>query len=695
MSLSLSIAPKILHIAESKTTTATTATTSSSTTSSSSSSAPARYDAKTFSPLSFSLSLCLSLFALSVLEAAPPSWLLVLDNQVIKPVTDDAADEEILDSSYLTVSRAYFVILGTLSFYILVIFPSIAGVYCLEGILDLPNCQPSSFYGGGCCCCCCCSCCKNQEFPWWMRIFTSLWSVLTKLALIFWSPVFGILQRISQLSHHSLSFVMRRGRLQPRGKMGLSRRDSNKGHSLPVTSLDINCDNNNGSCSPRHAPEGRLGCWMNRLYDLFILRGGTLCFGSLLGIMATYGLLRSLSPFVITPKSTGNSLALALSWICAVGIILSTLLNGFGSVSLPHSCLVGLFLKPISSDTIEKAMDNLRKTEESLERRKGQVKEIDLRRVTSLSTISTSNATTGRTLFWKSKRSVKKSFSGLGEQVKQQKLKMEQEIVFLQSLVEEMQEDIEDMKYTQAVEAASRTVCGRIYVWMGVFFSLILLARLYSAITTIMHRWNQSSIATMDGTPPRKRDLVTWFVLWLSGYHMVSEKDYAQVSQFISLFLTAMLSFSQVRAFLRTFGIIHRRLNHIICLSSSTSVQGTPTNADSSSSGGSLDEKLHAADPDAGVYVHAVAALMGSYFMACLILAKMMVPWQYRSSFSGALGGFDAFLIQSDLITTLFAFSAVVSTTIFALLFGIQRQNSMRHTISWTEDSGSPKNLDV
>lgn len=95
--------------------------------------------------------------------------------------------------------------------------------------------------------------------------------------------------------------------------------------------------------------------------------------------------------------------------------------------------------------------------------------------------------------------------------------------------------------------------------------------------------------------------------------------------------------------------------------------------------------------------MHLLAALIGSYFLACIILTKGMVPWQYRSSFSGALGGFDAFVIQSDLINVLFAFSALVSAAVLAMLFGIQKQNAMRHNVSWMDELNTPisRDLDV
>jgi len=394
----------------------------------------------------------------------------------------------------------------------------------------------------------------------------------------------------------------------------------------------------------------------------------------------------------------GNTLALALSWVCAIGIVLSSLMNGFGSVSMPHSCLAGLFLEPIRPETVTKAVVDLEKTKESLAARKQMLKEITV--TASITPNSTTSSASAGTL-WTSKRTVKRSFSGIGEEVRQRKRTILEEISFLEPLIEEMQEDIEDMKYTQKMEAASRTISGRINSWIGVLFSVLLVTRLYFASVAIWQKWysrhNHHQMDAADGgNGPRKSDIVTTMLLWMLGHNVVSERKYDEVSQFISLLLTAFLSFSQIRAFLRTVGALHRRLHHLCCPSQTRNSNNSRLSprGDSSSSN---DDGAVRFQTRRGVYMHLLAALIGSYFLACIILTKGMVPWQYRSSFSGALGGFDAFVIQSDLINVLFAFSALVSAAVLAMLFGIQKQNAMRHNVSWMDELNTPisRDLDV
>lgn len=482
---------------------------------------------------------------------------------------------------------------------------------------------------------------------------------------------------------------------------GLLKRDGSfDGMSLPLTSV------NTGDAEPSPRNNNPLltsfGCLMKSCYELLILRGGTCLIGCIFGVTMTIALLHSIAPFIIQPVESGNNLALALSWMCAIGIVVSSCLNGFGSVSMPHSCLAGLFLDPIRPETVTKAMVDLEKTQESLQTRKEQltninnIVQISPKTGGGISVGKTSSSTSTSALQWTSiigtKRSIKTtSFAELGEEVTQRKRKILEEISFLEALVEEMKEDIEDLRYTQQMESDSRTTLGRVKSWLGVLFSVILLIRLYFAIMSMWQHWYSTNA---EAIPSLKRDPVTIALLWMFHHQMFTEKEYDAVSQFISLLLTAILAFSQIRAFLRTVGAIHRRLNQLFCPSRIISGRLTPRNSDITSSG--LIDEPPSFQTRTGIFMHMLAALMGSYFLACIVLTKAMLPWQYRSSFSNALGGFDAFVIQTDIINAMFTLSAVVSATILAMLFGIQKQNASRHNVSWLDDLGNQgRALDV
>lgn len=615
------------------------------------------------SPLSVVLGLSLGLFALSVMEATPSSWLLVLNNR-IADTTDDGSSRD--DNDYLTVSFAYFIVLTSLCIYTLVVAPCAAGILIADRLLNRPVCNLF--------------CCSLSERPWWIKFVWGLLAAVYRVLILATTLVYAMIKKCWKL-------------IPSNAGGGMRRKDSNSGNnSLPLTNLDA-------GMNARRSNAAITDC-MDRLQELILYRSGSIVFGSILGVATNLGLLQWAAPFIIEPNSSGNSLAVALSWVCAIGIILSSLLNGFGSVSMPHSCLAGLYLDPIKPETISKAHVDLQKTQESLQERMEQLTTVTLKPSSCNGTNSAASPKRPSKLSaerwvkgaWNFRKTVSGSFSGMGEDIAQRKRVLLDEISFLQTLVEEMREDIEEMKYTQAMEANARTTMGRIRSWFGMVLSVILLIRLYFAATSIWQHWHKDTLAssgvvTTTTVPTQKRDPVTTFLLWIIGNRVVTEKEYNNLSQFISLLLTAYLSLSQVRYFLRTLAAMHRRINLFFCgtVNRYNNNSNNVRSEDTRSNDTLFPDEAVPFQTRNGVYNHLLAALMGSYFMSCIVLTKMMLPWQYRAAFSGALGGFDAFIIQSDVVNALFAFSAVVSASVLAMLFGIQRQTALLHTASWRE----------
>jgi hypothetical protein len=122
-----------------------------------------------------------------------------------------------------------------------------------------------------------------------------------------------------------------------------------------------------------------------------------------------------------------------------------------------------------------------------------------------------------------------------------------------------------------------------------------------------------------------------------------------------------------VRTFLRSATAVNRRLDHFFqtCYcKNGTKVDTSPEEQFP------FATKLHA---------HVLGSLMGCYFLACIVLTKMMLPVEYRAEFSAALGGTEVFQIRTDAINAAFSLSAIVSTVTLGMLLGIQRQNTHRH----------------
>lgn len=227
--------------------------------------------------------------------------------------------------------------------------------------------------------------------------------------------------------------------------------------------------------------------------------------------------------------------------------------------------------------------------------------------------------------------------------------------------------DIEEIKYSQSMAAAARSRTGRIKSWVGMVFSIILLVRLLNAGFSI---WRSSTSWNADNTTHKmsRNDVVTTALLWLTGRDYLSQKRYMMLSQMVSLGLTAILSFSQVRMFLRTVTVVNRRLSSFWkkCWCGAAGIAGTGNLG--SSGGGSVS-----------FHSQVIAGFLGCYSLACIVLIKMMLPTEFSDSFSAALGESDIFIIHAGMVNLVFFSSAIISTTILGMLLGIQRQNNLRH----------------
>jgi hypothetical protein len=91
----------------------------------------------------------------------------------------------------------------------------------------------------------------------------------------------------------------------------------------------------------------------------------------------------------------------------------------------------------------------------------------------------------------------------------------------------------------------------------------------------------------------------------------------------------------------------------------------------------------------AGVHSEIIAGVTGCYFLSCIVLIKMMLPEEFCEGFSAAMGGTDVFTIHMSVVNIVFTCSAGVSAAILGMLFGIQRQNNMRHTSSTNDKAFS------
>ena len=416
--------------------------------------------------------------------------------------------------------------------------------------------------------------------------------------------------------------------------------------------------------------------------------------GSIAAVGITISVMSTVSPwFVRTTSTTAHHsfqtmpiLSVTVSWLCSVGIFLSSVVNGFGSVSLPYSCLAGLYLEPISDEAVNRAQQELITARQSIVDRQKELSQISS---ASLSPAILEAPQSGGEKRKLSSLASRWSFSSSANEERQttRRKQLTQEIEFLTTLAQELEQEIYDMLQSKEMAAQARTRWGKIRSWVGVFFSVLLVIRLIGAAWFL---WRHDHPGE-KGSKTTGSDLVTLTVLFLIGHNYVSQQQYNTLSQVISLVLTAYLSVSQVRTFVRAIDAVHRRMQQ--CFRPCYSDDHID---DSSLRFMSLHSRLRSS-----AYAPVIASLMCCYFLACVVLTKLLVPTAYRRALALALeststhpSAFAAtaneqgdeeqllrfFLrIRSYAVNSVFLVTALVSTVALGMMLGLKRHQSMRH----------------
>jgi hypothetical protein len=276
---------------------------------------------KELSSVTIALCLSLCLFSLSVLEATPSTWLILLTNE-------DTAGPGSTTSGLVTITNAYRLVLWLLSLLLIFVFPGLVGTQILGRILQRAKSESTEDPDER----------KKRTFdawrqnPWYIRFGYKLILLVFKIIhYILLAPCLLLLQTF-----------YRTCRRRPNGPV------------LVMTNDD-----------QRQSPKAGVALFIeSTVYRRSVI------FGTLLGVAATIGALGLIAPMVFHTTGDTPALSEAVSWLCAVGILLSALLNGFGSVSMPFSCLAGLFLQPIRTEAIVKAEVELQKAKASSEERR-------------------------------------------------------------------------------------------------------------------------------------------------------------------------------------------------------------------------------------------------------------------------------------------------------------------------------------
>jgi hypothetical protein len=370
-----------------------------------------------------------------------------------------------------------------------------------------------------------------------------------------------------------------------------------------------------------------------------------------------------MSPSLPWPSSY-LSLATMVSALCAIGMMVASVLNGFGCASLPHANLVGMLLEPTPQALIAKVEEDLDYAIKSLEEKRWLLADATQQHLSCPTSLSPSSFTSSLALTAENQKARKQ---------------LREEVIFLTNLVGDMEDDVCEMKSSSMMALEARTAVGRIRGFFGVIFSIVLVVRILFAAASFL----PSSVDDgdhRDGDSSRRDPLTSLLLLLVGRHYIASAQQYDMFRQMTSIVLAGALTISQVKSFCRVVGALGRRLSGILVgYASSLQVQ-----RDSSRRGND-------------VAVLTSSFVMGCYFLACVTVVKMNLPIEYRSSFSAAVGSsnFDHLYYRSNarLMNMIFFASACVSAITLASLFGIQRNNSDRYRIECAQLSGSSASL--
>ena len=394
-------------------------------------------------------------------------------------------------------------------------------------------------------------------------------------------------------------------------------------------------------------------------------------------------------------KSNENnySLAVFVSRISNIGVLLSTLLNGFGSVSLPYSLFMAIYMKNyLTPQNLHRKEADLLRTRVFMEEKKEKIASLlsgrnhlniqsgsspsspslsstpskSFRKSNALSVLHPRN-------FWKRKSSTSKD----DENVEATTIALGKEINRLETICAEQEEDLSEMK--EMINASKMSIFGMksLGQFLGGLFTIILWIRVSNAI--------RICFKTSDTTTRGRWDFISTVLNWLVQKELLVKEHYDIFSQCLSFLLTVYLSMSQIKTFSRMISGFRRRWKSFVSFffpqkhdylekmkyssSSSTNISGEVMNSRASGIGDLLTNLV-----------------MGSYFLSCVVILKMTIPADYGVDFWEALGGVQIHL-DTRLTNEVFLFSVISSGIVLGLTVQIQKEALKKQSMYNNVDS--------
>lgn len=350
--------------------------------------------------------------------------------------------------------------------------------------------------------------------------------------------------------------------------------------------------------------------------------------------------------------------------ITSLGLLLSCIVNGFCSVSFPHSIIIGMYHKPISDEYIFKAQNEIDHISTIIQEKK---------RLQYINNNSNNNTNTDNN-------------NGM--------IVLSKEINYLEELLIETYNDIQEMKLIQSIVCKTNKITKkyeRMYKLFGSILSFILLLRLLYSLSIITSGINNKRKVFVDP--------ITKFLIICLSNNIVTIDQYFIYSQSISLVLSLFLIVSQTTSFINIIRLIVKRFfSYYLCSicsmsSHSTVVASTTTSLPSSSmheqvndiSNSLLPFTTNKTTPNATDMMHQLSddilcTCLGSYFLSCVIVLKLSIPNTYSniffSSFTTTASTTMPFQLNVYTMQSVFIISSIITIFLLGIIHRIHVSNS-------------------
>lgn len=312
----------------------------------------------------------------------------------------------------------------------------------------------------------------------------------------------------------------------------------------------------------------------------------------------------------------------AVGRVGALGLILVSVLSGYGTVSVPFSYL-SLFIRPVETGEISAMESQLQQTMVS---KKQKIAKVDTLKMDLKAKKESDQAKSG--FFSKFINSI----GSVGiRKIMHDIASLEVEIASLSSLEAALVADVRDLKKQRQKAIISRTMKGHLQNFLGYLLSLYCIYRMIASFLALLLGEDTSS-------DPVSKTIAVVLRVFTGGSITI---DVQMISQYMTLAFVGFISITSLRGFM-----MHMQRFFSIFRGSRISSVG---------------------------FVLMLTELLGFYTISSLLLLRRQLPEQYRTTVTDAIGG------DLEFDTYHKGFHAIFLVTVFVSLWLFWQQISRRN----------------